>query len=76
MHCYHSPKNFPRCAHQTTLPPHTHAYGNNSGGGGARDVRLEDFSVSNGGRELIENGSVVLAHGRRYGLVRRGGGAQ
>jgi hypothetical protein len=41
-----------------------------SGGAGARDVRLEDFSVSNGGRELIEDATIVLAHGRRYGLVR------
>ncbi len=26
----------------------------NTGGGGSRDVHLENFSVSNGGQELIE----------------------
>jgi len=40
------------------------------GGGGSRDVHLENFSVSNGGRELIENANVMFAFGRRYGLVR------
>ena len=37
----------------------------NAGGGGARDLHLEDFSVSNGGPELIENASVIMAFGRR-----------
>jgi hypothetical protein len=30
-----------------------------------RDVHLENFSVSNGGAELIEDASVTLAYGRR-----------
>ena len=38
----------------------------NAGGGGARDLHLEDFSVSNGGPDLIENASVIMAFGRRY----------
>jgi hypothetical protein len=42
-----------------------------------RDLHLENFNVSNGGRDLIEDASVTLAYGRRYGLVGRNGtGAQ
>ena len=41
----------------------------NLGAGGARDFHLEDFSVSNGGPNLIEDASIMLAFGRRYGLV-------
>jgi hypothetical protein len=36
-----------------------------AGGPAVRDVHLEDVSVSNGGAELIEGGSVTLAWGRR-----------
>lgn len=32
-----------------------------------------DFSVSNGGQDLIENASLTLAYGRRYGLIGRNG---
>lgn len=42
----------------------------NMGGGGSKDIHLEDFSVSNGGPNLIEDASLVFAFGRRYGLVR------
>jgi ATP-binding cassette subfamily F protein 3 len=42
-------------------------------GGGARDLRLEGFCVSNGGKNLIEDGQLTLARGRRYGLVGRNG---
>ena len=45
----------------------------NAGGGGSRDLHLENFSVSNGGRELIEDANVTLAYGRRYGLIGRNG---
>lgn len=41
----------------------------NAGSIGARDLQLEDFSVSNGGPNLIEDASIMLAFGRRYGLV-------
>jgi ATP-binding cassette subfamily F protein 3 len=41
--------------------------------GGARDIHLENFTVSNGGRELISDASVTLAFGRRYGLIGRNG---
>jgi hypothetical protein len=33
----------------------------NTGGGGSRDVHLENFSVSNGGQELIEARRPLLA---------------
>ena len=32
-----------------------------------RDIHLENFSVSNGGAELIEDGTCTLAWGRRWG---------
>jgi hypothetical protein len=41
----------------------------NAGSIGARDLHLEDFSVSNGGPNLIEDASIMMAFGRRYGLV-------
>ncbi|WIA32674.1 hypothetical protein OEZ86_003475 [Tetradesmus obliquus] len=45
----------------------------NAGGGGPRDIHLENFCVSNGGRELVVDASVSLAVGRRYGLIGRNG---
>ena len=39
------------------------------GGGGARDIKLDAVSVSNGGAELIADAPLLLAAGRRYGLV-------
>mmetsp|Transcript_19452 Transcript_19452/g.58771 ORF Transcript_19452/g.58771 Transcript_19452/m.58771 type:complete len:828 (+) Transcript_19452:417-2900(+) len=45
----------------------------NLGAGGSKDVHLEDFCVSNGGPNLIEDASLVFAHGRRYGLIGRNG---
>lgn len=42
-------------------------------GGSVGNVKLEAFSVSNGGKELIQNGELLLAMGRRYGLVGRNG---
>jgi ATP-binding cassette subfamily F protein 3 len=38
-----------------------------------RDIHLENFSVSNGGKDLIEDASVIMAYGRRYGLIGRNG---
>ncbi|XP_024537100.1 ABC transporter F family member 3 [Selaginella moellendorffii] len=38
-----------------------------------KDIRMENFSISMGGRELINSASVTLAYGRRYGLVGRNG---
>lgn len=43
------------------------------GGGGVddnvRDIVLENFSVSAGGKELLKSASLRISHGRRYGLV-------
>lgn len=33
-----------------------------------RDLHLENFSVSNGGAELIENGNCTFAFGRRWAV--------
>lgn len=44
-----------------------------TGSGGSRDIHLENFSISNGGAELVENASLTLAYGRRYGLIGRNG---
>ncbi|CAM6121308.1 unnamed protein product [Calypogeia fissa] len=38
-----------------------------------KDIRLENFSISLGGKELINQATVTLAYGRRYGLVGRNG---
>lgn len=45
----------------------------NKGSMGSKDLHLENFSVSNGGQELIEDATVTMAFGRRYGLVGRNG---
>ncbi|CAN6713288.1 hypothetical protein ACFX13_039155 [Malus domestica] len=44
-----------------------------AGGPNVRDIRLENFNVSVGGRDLIVDGSVTLSYGRHYGLVGRNG---
>ena len=44
-----------------------------AGAGGARDVQLDRVSVSNGGANLIEDATITLAAGRRYGMVGRNG---
>ena len=43
------------------------------GGGVIKDVFLEQINVTNGGKNLIEDSELMLAHGRRYGLVGRNG---
>lgn len=45
----------------------------NRGGYGSKDLHLENFSISNGGKELISDATVTLSFGRRYGLVGRNG---
>lgn len=45
----------------------------NLSGGGSKDIHLENFSVSNGGPNLIDDASLVFAFGRRYGLIGRNG---
>ncbi|KAG9441060.1 hypothetical protein H6P81_016914 [Aristolochia fimbriata] len=45
----------------------------NSGEGTVKDIHMENFNISVGGRELIEDGSLTLSFGRHYGLVGRNG---
>lgn len=45
-----------------------------SGGGpNVKDIHMENFNISVGGRDLIVDGSVTLSFGRHYGLVGRNG---
>lgn len=39
----------------------------NSGGSVVRDIHMENFNVSVGGRDLIVDGAVTLSYGRHYG---------
>lgn len=34
-----------------------------------KDIKIENFSVSARGKELLKNTSITVVHGRRYGLV-------
>ncbi|KAL5988531.1 ATP-binding cassette sub- F member 3 [Asimina triloba] len=43
------------------------------GGPAAKDIHMENFSISVGGRDLIQEGTVTLTFGRHYGLVGRNG---
>ena len=36
---------------------------------GMKDIKVENFSVSARGKELLKNTSITIVHGRRYGLV-------
>ncbi|KAL5552443.1 hypothetical protein UlMin_002619 [Ulmus minor] len=45
----------------------------NSGGPIVKDIHLENFNISVGGRDLIVDGSLTLSFGRHYGLVGRNG---
>ncbi|KMT12421.1 hypothetical protein BVRB_5g103530 [Beta vulgaris subsp. vulgaris] len=48
-------------------------HGQDTGGPSIRDIHLDGFSVSVGGRELIVDGSVTLSFGRHFGLIGRNG---
>lgn len=39
----------------------------NSGGSVVKDIHMENFTISVGGRDLIEDGSITLSFGRHYG---------
>ncbi|XP_039134822.1 LOW QUALITY PROTEIN: ABC transporter F family member 3-like [Dioscorea cayenensis subsp. rotundata] len=43
------------------------------GGSAAKDIHMENFNISVGGRDLITDASVTLSFGRHYGLVGRNG---
>lgn len=42
-------------------------------GSKSRDFTLEDFDLEIAGEKLVDNGTLQLSHGRRYGLVGRNG---
>ncbi|KAK7393833.1 hypothetical protein VNO78_22397 [Psophocarpus tetragonolobus] len=44
-----------------------------SGGPNVKDIHLDNFNISVGGRDLIVDGCVTLSFGRHYGLVGRNG---
>ncbi|KAD4384784.1 hypothetical protein R6Q59_011065 [Mikania micrantha] len=46
---------------------------NSADGSAVRDIHMENFNVSVGGRELIVDCTVTLSFGRHYGLVGRNG---
>lgn len=62
-----------QAAAQATLAGEKIEVMRNCGGPIVRDVHLTNISVSNGGADLIADADVVLAYGRRYGLVGRNG---
>ena len=43
-------------------------HGQDTGGPVIRDIHLDSFNVSVGGRDLIVDGSVTLSFGRHYGI--------
>ncbi|KAL6912311.1 hypothetical protein ACP4OV_001116 [Aristida adscensionis] len=45
----------------------------NDGGPAVRDIHMENFNVTVGGRDLIQEATITLAFGRHYGLVGRNG---
>ena len=40
-----------------------------SGGSAVKDIHMENFNISVGGRDLIVDGSVTLSFGRHYGEI-------
>lgn len=62
-----------RAAVETALAGHAVEVVRNAGGPAVRDLHLRGICVSNGGADLIADADVVLALGRRYGLVGRNG---
>ncbi|XP_065858525.1 ABC transporter F family member 3 [Euphorbia lathyris] len=44
-----------------------------SSGPNVKDIHMENFNVSVGGRDLIVDGAITLSFGRHYGLVGRNG---
>ncbi|KAI8902402.1 P-loop containing nucleoside triphosphate hydrolase protein [Globomyces pollinis-pini] len=39
----------------------------------SKDIRLQDFDIQFAGRKILQNASLLLANGRRYGLVGKNG---
>ena len=47
--------------------------GNNEGSTNSRDIKLESFDIALGGKRILTDSALTIAHGRRYGLVGRNG---
>ncbi|XP_062221437.1 ABC transporter F family member 3 [Phragmites australis] len=54
------------------MPP-VYVNHSNDGGPAVRDIHMENFNVTVGGRDLIQEVTITLAFGRHYGLVGRNG---
>ncbi|KAL6591314.1 hypothetical protein ACP70R_049817 [Stipagrostis hirtigluma subsp. patula] len=54
------------------MPP-VYVNHSNDGGPAVRDIHMENFNVTVGGRDLIQEATITLAFGRHYGLVGRNG---
>ncbi|KAL9242944.1 hypothetical protein vseg_016899 [Gypsophila vaccaria] len=48
-------------------------HGQDVGGPNIKDIHLDNFNISVGGRDLILDGAVTLSFGRHYGLIGRNG---
>lgn len=60
-------------AAEANMPAAVVTHWNRDDGNAPKDIRMDNFSISVGGRELISEASVTLAYGRHYGLVGRNG---
>ncbi|GJP45713.1 hypothetical protein CLOM_g5061 [Closterium sp. NIES-68] len=56
-----------------SMPLVTVSHGGDGTEGGARDIHLNNFTVTVAGKDLISDASITLAFGRRYGLIGRNG---
>ncbi|KAM0823415.1 hypothetical protein ACQ4PT_070886 [Festuca glaucescens] len=54
------------------MPP-VYVNHSNVGGSTIRDIHMQNFSVTVGGRDLIQDQTLTLAFGRHYGLIGRNG---
>lgn len=58
---------------EANMPAAVVNHWNRDEGNAPRDIRMDNFSISVGGRDLVSEASVTLAYGRHYGLVGRNG---
>eukprot|EP00250_Pteridium_aquilinum_P019406 c24419_g1_i1 orf=140-2392(+) len=58
---------------EANMPAAVVNHWNRDEGTAPKDIRMDNFSISVGGRDLISEASVTLAYGRHYGLVGRNG---
>ncbi|KAH7287997.1 hypothetical protein KP509_31G006600 [Ceratopteris richardii] len=60
-------------AFEANMPAAVVTHWNRDEGAVPKDIRMDNFTISVGGRELVSEASVTLAYGRHYGLVGRNG---